>query len=68
MKIHEYQAKALLAQYNVPVPRGQVVFSAEEARRQLDIAIDWGRYGELFEYDSESGQLVLGSDPAKVGA
>ncbi len=43
-------------------------FSAEEARRQLDIAIDWGRYGELFEYDAESGQLVLGSDPAKVGA
>jgi NitT/TauT family transport system ATP-binding protein len=42
-------------------------FSADEARRQLDIAIDWGRYGELFEYDKESGQLVLGSDPAKVG-
>jgi NitT/TauT family transport system ATP-binding protein len=42
-------------------------FSDEEARRQLDIAIDWGRYGELFEYDKESGQLVLGSDPAKVG-
>ena len=35
---------------------------------QLDIAIDWGRYGELFEYDSESGQLVLGSDPAKAGS
>jgi len=42
-------------------------FSDDEARRQLDIAIDWGRYGELFEYDKESGQLVLGSDPAKVG-
>jgi NitT/TauT family transport system ATP-binding protein len=42
-------------------------FSADEARRQLDIAIDWGRYGELFEYDKESGQLVLGSDPAKLG-
>jgi NitT/TauT family transport system ATP-binding protein len=41
-------------------------FSDEEARKQLDIAIDWGRYGELFEYDAESGQLVLGSDPAKV--
>src|SRR6266851_1610164 len=40
-------------------------FSADEARRQLDIAIDWGRYGELFEYDAESGQLVL--DPGKVG-
>jgi NitT/TauT family transport system ATP-binding protein len=43
-------------------------FSADEARRQLDIAIDWGRYGELFEYESETGELVLGSDPAKVGA
>jgi NitT/TauT family transport system ATP-binding protein len=42
-------------------------FSAEEARRQLDIAIDWGRYGELFEYDAESGELGLGSDPEKVG-
>ena len=42
-------------------------FSAEEARHQLDTAIDWGRYGELFEYDAETGQLVLGSDPANVG-
>ncbi|HZT30154.1 MAG TPA: ADP-forming succinate--CoA ligase subunit beta [Bryobacteraceae bacterium] len=31
MKIHEYQAKGILAQYNVPVPRGEVVFSADEA-------------------------------------
>ena len=31
MKIHEYQAKAILAQYQVPVPRGQVAFTAEEA-------------------------------------
>jgi len=31
MKIHEYQAKAILAQYKVPVPRGEVAFSAEEA-------------------------------------
>jgi succinyl-CoA synthetase beta subunit len=30
MKIHEYQAKALLAKYGVPVPRGEVVFTAEE--------------------------------------
>ena len=33
MKIHEYQAKALLAQYRVPVPRGEVAFTAEEAER-----------------------------------
>jgi len=31
MKIHEYQAKAMLANYKVPVPRGEVAFSAEEA-------------------------------------
>jgi len=31
MKIHEYQAKAILAQYNVPVPRGEVAYTAEEA-------------------------------------
>ena len=31
MKIHEYQAKAILAQFNVPVPRGAVAYTAEEA-------------------------------------
>jgi succinyl-CoA synthetase beta subunit len=31
MKIHEYQAKALLARYHVPVPRGEVAFTLEEA-------------------------------------
>jgi NitT/TauT family transport system ATP-binding protein len=41
-------------------------FSDDEARRQLDIAIDWGRYGELFGYNAEDGELALGSDPAKV--
>ena len=34
-------------------------FSADAARRQLDIAIDWGRYGELFDYDAERGELIL---------
>ncbi len=32
MKIHEYQAKAILAGHGVPVPRGEVAFSAAEAR------------------------------------
>ena len=32
MKIHEYQAKAILAKHGVPVPKGEVVFTAEEAR------------------------------------
>jgi NitT/TauT family transport system ATP-binding protein len=43
-------------------------FANDEARQQLDIAVDWGRYGELFEYDSEDGQLTLEADPAAVKA
>jgi succinyl-CoA synthetase beta subunit len=31
MKIHEYQAKAILAKFGVPVPRGEVVFKKAEA-------------------------------------
>jgi succinyl-CoA synthetase beta subunit len=33
MKIHEYQARELLASYGVPVPPGEVARSAEEADR-----------------------------------
>src|SRR5204863_3919823 len=32
MKIHEYQAKAILERHGVPVPRGEVAFNASEAR------------------------------------
>jgi succinyl-CoA synthetase beta subunit len=35
MKIHEYQAKAILARHGVPVPRGEVTFVAADA---VDIA------------------------------
>ncbi|MCC6294556.1 MAG: ADP-forming succinate--CoA ligase subunit beta [Bryobacterales bacterium] len=31
MKIHEYQAKTILSQYGVPVPKGRVAFTVEEA-------------------------------------
>ncbi|MDA0256801.1 MAG: acetate--CoA ligase family protein, partial [Chloroflexi bacterium] len=31
MKLHEYQAKALLAGHGVPVPAGRVVRTAEDA-------------------------------------
>ena len=33
MKIHEYQGKAILRAYNVPVPRGNVASSPQEARQ-----------------------------------
>jgi succinyl-CoA synthetase beta subunit len=39
MNIHEYQAKQLLGQYGVPVPRGGVAYTAEEAE---SIAKDLG--------------------------
>jgi succinyl-CoA synthetase beta subunit len=32
MKIHEYQAKAILAEFGVPVPRGRVASTLQEAR------------------------------------
>jgi len=31
VKIHEYQAKAILTRYGVPVPRGEVAFTPDEA-------------------------------------
>jgi len=33
MKIHEYQAKEIFAQHGIPVPPGEVVTTAEDARR-----------------------------------
>ncbi|HVN09064.1 MAG TPA: ADP-forming succinate--CoA ligase subunit beta [Patescibacteria group bacterium] len=32
MKIHEYQAKSILARYGVPTPQGEVAFTKDEAR------------------------------------
>ena len=34
-------------------------FSEEESQRQLETAIQWGRYAEIFDYDSASGKLKL---------
>ncbi|WEV58728.1 nitrate/sulfonate/bicarbonate ABC transporter ATP-binding protein [Bifidobacterium sp. ESL0728] len=31
----------------------------EEAQQQFDIAVTWGRYGELFDYDADDDQLTL---------
>lgn len=34
-------------------------FSEQESSRQLETAIQWGRYAEIFDYDAESGKLKL---------
>jgi NitT/TauT family transport system ATP-binding protein len=50
----------------------------EEAARQLDVAVNWGRYAELYAYDATTGQIIredngigatLGdTEPARRGA
>lgn len=40
MKIHDYQAKEVLRQHGIPVPRGYVAFNAQEA---LEAAMKLGR-------------------------
>lgn len=32
---------------------------AEEAKRVLEVVIEWGRYGEVYEYDFHTGRLKL---------
>jgi NitT/TauT family transport system ATP-binding protein len=33
-------------------------FGEEEATRQLDVAVNWGRYAELYAYDATRGQII----------
>ncbi len=40
MKLHEYQSKQLFAKYGIPIPRGEIATTPEDARR---IARDMGR-------------------------
>lgn len=40
-------------------------FADVEAKRQLDTAVDWGRYAELYDYDTDSGQITI--DPSTIG-
>lgn len=34
-------------------------FSTDEAQRQIETALNWGRYGDLFTYDSENDRVLL---------
>ena len=34
-------------------------FSEDETQKQVETALNWGRYGEIFSYDSESDKLSL---------
>ncbi|MDF5715073.1 MAG: nitrate/sulfonate/bicarbonate ABC transporter ATP-binding protein [Rhizonema sp. NSF051] len=37
-------------------------FSPEEAKRQLNTVIDWGRYAEIYSYNEPAGQIFLEED------
>ncbi len=37
----------------------ELQFPSREAGRQLDTAVNWGRYAELFSYDDSSGMLRM---------
>ncbi len=39
MKLHEYQSKQIFSRYNIPIPKGRVATTAEEARQ---IAVELG--------------------------
>ena len=42
-------------------------FSEEEAKAQLETAIDWGRYAELFDHDSDTHQFFLPEEQPASG-
>ena len=52
MKIHEYQAKELFGKYDVPVPRGGVAFTPDEA---LQVAKTLGGYPVVIKAQIHAG-------------
>jgi NitT/TauT family transport system ATP-binding protein len=43
-------------------------FLQEDVQCQIDTALNWGRYAELFAYDAESGRLILERSPEVTGS
>ena len=55
MKIHEYQAKAILARFGVAVPRGEMVSSREEAERAAKDLVSAGAQGVVVKAQIHAG-------------
>jgi NitT/TauT family transport system ATP-binding protein len=55
--LHTKSSQAMPAEFFLNILEKH--FQKDEAGDQLDTAIDWGRYAELFIYDEDSNQLVL---------
>jgi len=55
MKIHEYQAKAILARYGVPVPRGEMVTTRDEADAAARKLLSAGASGVVVKAQIHAG-------------
>src|SRR6185503_9961448 len=55
MKIHEYQAKAVLKKYGVSVPRGEVVENREQAAAAAKYLFDSGASGVVVKAQIHAG-------------
>ncbi|MFL6300326.1 MAG: ADP-forming succinate--CoA ligase subunit beta [Terriglobales bacterium] len=55
MKIHEYQAKAILSKFGVAVPRGEMVTSREEAERAAKNLLSAGATGVVVKAQIHAG-------------
>ena len=55
MKIHEYQAKAILKKYGVAVPRGEMVESREQAETAAKTLFDSGASGVVVKAQIHAG-------------
>lgn len=42
------------------------LYPSDEAQRQFDTVVDWGRYAELFEYDASERKLYLSQNPMET--
>src|SRR6202140_939538 len=55
MKIHEYQAKAILKKYGVPVPRGEMVETREQVEAAAKKLFDAGASGVVVKAQIHAG-------------
>ena len=55
MKIHEYQAKGVLARYGVAVPRGEVATTREQAEAAAQKLLDQGAQGVVVKAQIHAG-------------
>src|SRR3954469_21501354 len=55
MKIHEYQAKAILSKFGVAVPRGEMVTTREEAERAAKNLLSAGASGIVVKAQIHAG-------------